>query len=220
MPYRIILTLAVAAVLALPGAAFAREGESGGRQGTTFVPTAPVKHEAEAIAPAETTDSPATGDDNPSAGDDASVGNDDPAGDDNGTTADDPAADDNGQDPILPELAPAFLKRTWRLDAEADGFDADTDQLSVTVDRVRGVSRKLRRFAAELRDADGAVLVTPRTRVTDRDGRVAAAGVADALDQADVVQVTGKVLDPKKWVNDDDDQPLVTVRAKRIRIRR
>ena len=118
--------------------------------------------------------------------------------------------------PGVPELTPAFLRRSWRFAVETDGYDADAHVLSATVDRVLGGPRRARRALA---DVDVAVLVTPTTRVLDADGnRVGADGIAAALDGANDALVTGKPLAKAKWQQDEDGDPVPTLRAKRIAI--
>src|SRR3712207_1064390 len=100
----------------------------------------------------------------------------------------------------LPALHPAFLRRSWRMSFEADGFDAETRVLSASVKGIKGLPRKLRKVRNALRGFDAAILVGPRTRVYDKRGRrVPAAGVAEALEAAEGVDVTGKVAAPKSW---------------------
>src|SRR4051794_23202687 len=212
---RIIITLAAAAALALPGAAFAREGESGG--GSTKTSILPQR-EIEAVDTTEAVENEPTEAGEPTrkaAADDAADTTEDPFGD--------PAGDDNDasadETPILPELAPAFLRRTWRMGASVDNFDAGV--LSATVDRVLKLPRSMRAVRSALSEFDAAILVGDRTRVSGKRGRrLGKAAVAAALDGADQVVVTGKVLAPKSWRTDEDGTPLLTVRAKRIQIKR
>src|SRR4051812_33474063 len=116
---RIIIPLAAAFALALPGAAFAREGESGGSHKIAEAPArgalddgAATEHatETEATEPKEAAEAT-----EPEAGDDRAA-------------ADDNAGADDA--PVLPELHPAFLRRSWKFTASADGFDAETGVLS------------------------------------------------------------------------------------------
>lgn len=218
---RIIIALAAAATLALPGAAFAREGESGGKRQTAVAQpvsgslddAAGPERETEAVEPteaAEPMETKQTGDraERPERAERTK----DETGDDAKTGADDA--------PLVPELAPSFLRRSWKFTASADGFDAEAGVLSATLEKVQGLPKRLRKVRRALADFDAAVLVGPRTRVVGDDGkRLATADVADALDNADEVVVTGKVLAPKSWREDEDGAPLATVRAKRIRVK-
>jgi hypothetical protein len=117
-----------------------------------------------------------------------------------------------------PELAPGFLNRVWRLDAEADAYDAEARVLAVTVTRLLNVPRRFRDDDDAIVDEDTSVLLSPTTRVYDRDGdRVRGADLqAEVLDAADTVRVHGKVLPPDRWRTDEDDQPVPTIRAKRV----
>jgi len=138
---------------------------------------------------------------------------------DDGETTSEPGKGRRGDGaglPGVPELTPAFLRRVWRFSVEADGYDAGAHVLSATVDRVLGGPKRARRALA---DVDVAVLVTPATRVLDADGnRVAADGLATALDDANDAVVTGKPLAKAKWQQDEDGDPVPTLRAKRIAI--
>ena len=66
------------------------------------------------------------------------------------------------------------------------------------------------------RGDDGVVLVGSATRVYAGGKRLAADDVAAALDGADRVRVTGKVLAPAKWEKDEDGDPVPTMRARRV----
>src|SRR3712207_9059129 len=62
----------------------------------------------------------------------------------------------------LPALHPAFLRRSWRMSFEADGFDAETRVLSASVKGIKGLPRKLRKVRNALRGFDAAILVGDR----------------------------------------------------------
>jgi hypothetical protein len=220
LPARLVLFVILAAALALPAAAFAREGESGGGRHTTTLER-PESTEAEKPESAEKPEGTEKSEraEAPEAEVEAEPVNDDAKADDDGNGD---SADDDEQLPLpeLPELHPAFLRRSWKFAMGAYGFNAETKVLSASVERISGLPRKLRRMRTELRDLEAAVTVGPRTRVQDEDGhRVKRADIAAALDGAEDVIVTGKITDPKKWTRDEEGEPIVAVAAKRIRIR-
>lgn len=146
----------------------------------------------------------------------AAPSNDVPVGDE-GTADDDPAAEEEeGLD--LPELSPAFLARTWKLAAEADGFEDGV--LSVTIDHVVGLPAAFADEGDLLESSDAEVLVARGTKVLDARHRPVTrrSRVRRLLDRADEVRVEGKVLDPEDWNTDEDGAAVVTVRAKRITV--
>lgn len=114
-------------------------------------------------------------------------------------------------------LAPAFLNGIWRVTGSGNGF-AD-GVLDFTADRFLGLPRRLAKQDDAFVGNDSRVLVTAGTRVYDADKhRLAGAAEAAALDDADDVVVTGKVVPRAKWLHDEDDVPVPTLRAKRIAI--
>lgn len=114
-----------------------------------------------------------------------------------------------------PAFKPGFLKRAWRFRGEANGF-AD-DVLDVTITRIAGLPKRFRDQDDELIDEFAFVLVGARTRVIDADGdRVRGDARAAALDDANEVKAVGKLLAPDRWRDDEDDEPVPTIRAKRI----
>ena len=112
----------------------------------------------------------------------------------------------------------AFAHRIWRVGGEADGYDADRKALSVVVDQIGGLPRRqARRLKAALAQLD--VLVGAKTRVVDADGhRVTGDAIADALDNADTVTVTGKLAPRTAWTKDEDGDLVPALRALRIKI--
>jgi hypothetical protein len=118
----------------------------------------------------------------------------------------------------MPDFAPGFLNHVWKLDAEVDAYDGDERVLSVTVTRLVNLPKRFRDDDDEIIDADTAVLLSRTTRVYDADGhRVRTAeDQAEALNGAETVRVHGKVVPPQKWRTDEDDQPVPTIRAKRV----
>jgi hypothetical protein len=112
-----------------------------------------------------------------------------------------------------------FQRRVWRLSGEADGYDADRQALSVVVDEVGGLSKRLAGRLQAVLGAQADVLVSARTRVVDADGhRLAGDDVATALDAADSVKVTGKLAARTSWAEDEDGEPVPALRALRIKI--
>jgi len=218
MPARLVLFIVLAAALALPAAAFAREGESGGGRHSTKLerPEATEVETSDAAEKPEGTEK-SEGAEAPEAEVEGEPANDDTQADDGSDAAGD---DEELGLPELPELHPAFLRRSWKMAMGAYGFDADAKVLSASIERISGLPRKLRHAREDLRDLEAAVTVGPRTRVQDERGhRVARADIADALDGAEDVIVLGKVADPKKWTRDEDGEPIVAIAARRIRIR-
>jgi hypothetical protein len=116
---------------------------------------------------------------------------------------------DRGGD--LPRFLPAFANRIWRFTGEANGFD--NGQLDITVGKILNLPKRFRSQDDAIVDQDAIVLVGKATRVFDAEGhRVDGSQLADAND----VRVEGKLLGPKKWVDDEDGNPTTTIRAKRV----
>jgi hypothetical protein len=199
MLFRSILALTAAASLALPAAAVAHRGPG---------------HEGQFAAIAG--DTAATTDQQPEDGAGVTIV-DTPAADD--TPAEDAPAKQERGDRGKRFAFGAFQRRVWRLAGEADGYDADRHALSVVVDEVGGLPK---RQAARLRAALGEqldVLVAAKTRVIGADGeRLTGDAVAQALDAADSVKVTGKLAPRKAWAEDEDGVPVPALRALRIKI--
>jgi len=200
---RIALFFALAAALVAPSAALAHRGGGEDRFGPAPFAAAGVEGDgAQATEPTDATEpvKPA-----------------EPGDDDAAATAD-PDVADAPKRARRDDFTAAFLRRVWRFNVEADGYDADKHVLSTTVVRVLGgAPRKARRALA---DVSADVLVTATTRIVDGDGhRVTGDAIATALDGADTAQVTGKLLPRASWQNDEDGDPVPTVRAKRIRVR-
>lgn len=118
---------------------------------------------------------------------------------------------DKGDDRRAPKFRPSFLNRVWRFEGSADFFEAGV--LGMTVEKVRGLPRRLRDQDDELLDQDALVLVSSRAKVYDAAGKRT---TADALADADRVSVRGKLLPPSKWRDDEDGQSTPTLRAKRV----
>lgn len=119
-----------------------------------------------------------------------------------------------------PRLNPSFLSRVWRLTAEADSYDTAGNVLNVTITKMLNVPRAFRSQDDEIVDQDAYVLFTAKTKVFDRNGRRLSRERAydNALDNADSVTIAGKLVKPSKWEKDEDDNPVTTIRAKRVTI--
>ena len=197
---RSIVALTAAASLALPAAAFAHRGpgQDGRFAATTFEDTAPA---------------PATDDQQP-ADTTSGVTVVDTPGTDDGQPAEDTPRRNRGKAFAFGALG----RRVWRVGGEADGYDADRKALTVVVDDIGGLPRRqAKRLQAALAQLD--VLVGPKTRVVDADGhRVTGDAIADALDNADSVKVTGKLAPRKSWTEDEDGVLVPALRALRIKV--
>jgi hypothetical protein len=197
---RSILALAAVASLALPAAASAHRGPGHeGRFGaTTFEDAAPAPTSDDQQPSDTTSDVPVV---------------DAPATEDEQPTEETPRRKRGKAFAFGP-----FAHRVWRVGGEADGYDADRKALSVVVDEIAGLPRRqAKRLKAALAQLD--VLVGPKTRVVDADGhRVTGDAIADALDNADAVTVTGKLAPRKAWTEDEDGELVPAMRALRIRI--
>jgi hypothetical protein len=119
-----------------------------------------------------------------------------------------------------PPLKPAFMKRVWRLSADADSYDGASNTLNVTVSKIHNLPKRLRSQDDDIVDQDADVIFTKKTKVYDADGkRLRTEGSYDvALDEAESVSVTGKILPQSKWNKDEDGTPVTTLRAKRVTI--
>lgn len=118
-----------------------------------------------------------------------------------------PQGDDDGGD-----FAPSFLSRVWKFVGEVDGYESG--KLSMTIGKVLNLPKKFRDQDDELVDEDAIVLVS-KARVIDEDGERVS---KSALDDAEDVRVQGKLLPKAKWEKDEDDQPVATIRAKKVYI--
>jgi hypothetical protein len=119
-----------------------------------------------------------------------------------------------------PPLKPAFMKRVWRLSADADSYDGASNTLNVTVSKIYNLPKRFRSQDDDIVDQDADVIFTRKTKVYDSDGkRLRTEGSYDtALDEAKSVSVTGKMLPQSKWNEDEDGSPVTTLRAKRVTI--
>jgi len=114
----------------------------------------------------------------------------------------------------LPVLPASAYARVLVFRADADGYDSG--RLSITVRRITGLTKALKEdFNDAVDEQDGIVLVGKTVKVVDRKGRKLK---HSALDDADSVSVTGKLLRPSQWKDDEDGNPVPTIRAKRITV--
>jgi hypothetical protein len=114
----------------------------------------------------------------------------------------------------VPTLERGFLNRVWKFEGEADGYEDGV--LSITLSKILNVPKKMADQDDELVDQDTLVLVGSRTRVYDGNKPVRERKEASELASAENVRVQGKMLPPSKWRKDEDDQPVPTIRAKKV----
>lgn len=110
-----------------------------------------------------------------------------------------------------PDFARGFLSRVWKFVGEADAYE--DGRLSMTVARILNLPRRFRTQDDEIVDEDATVLVG-RARVYQDGRRVPKERLADAEN----VRVHGKLLPTGRWVEDEDGQPVTTIRAKKVYI--
>jgi hypothetical protein len=118
-----------------------------------------------------------------------------------------------GDDQKTAEFRSAFINRVWKFRGSSSSFDSGV--LNMTVEKILNLPRKFRDQDDDVLDQDAYVLVNSKTKIFDADGHRVA---QSALDDADSVVVEGKLLRPAKWKQDEDDTPVITIRAKRIHI--
>lgn len=118
-----------------------------------------------------------------------------------------------GDDHEALEFRPGFLNRVWKFRGSSSSYEAGV--LNMTVEKLLNLPKKFRDQDDSVLDQDAFVLVGPKTKVFDADRkRVPLSALADA----DAVVVEGKLLKPAKWREDEDETPVITIRAKRIYI--
>ena len=203
MTLRIAALAVTLAALAVPASAAAHDGERAPCPQLTAPRTERPACPAAPDAAAEK--APATGDD--------------ATGTDAGDAGTEPVRKPKraAEDTTPGELT-ALTRRTWRFSGEANGF-AD-GVLSATIDKVAGLSKRAARRLGGLLGEQALVLVGPRTRVVSADGeRLTGDEAAAALDAADAVRVTGKLLAKAAWRTDEDGEAVPTVRAARVEVR-
>lgn len=116
-----------------------------------------------------------------------------------------------------PSVSAGFVNRIWRIRGLANGYEAGV--LDFTASRFARVPKRFRDDDDAFVGVDSRVIVTAKTRVYDEDGdRVTGTTRDAALDLADTVVVIGKVRPKPKWQRDEDDVPVPTLNAKRIKI--
>jgi hypothetical protein len=114
----------------------------------------------------------------------------------------------------VPTLERGFLNRVWKFEGEADGYEDGV--LSMTLSKILNLPKRMGGQDDELVDQDTLVLVGSRTRVYDANELVRERREAAELASAEHVRVQGKMLPPSKWRKDEDDQPVPTIRAKKV----
>lgn len=103
-----------------------------------------------------------------------------------------------------------FLNRVWKFEVEIDSLDAD--ELDVTLNKVLNLTKRFADQDDDLVDQAAIVLIGKKTKIIE-DGKRATRA---ELDNADLARVQGKLLPPKKWRKDEDDQETPTIRAKKV----
>lgn len=112
----------------------------------------------------------------------------------------------------LPQFVRGFITRVWKFIGEVDYYDAG--EMGMTVGKILNVPRKWRTQDDDLLDQDATVLVSNRARVFQDGKRVS----RDQLDAANDVRAHGKLLRPAQWREDEDGNPVPTIRAKKVYI--
>lgn len=113
------------------------------------------------------------------------------------------------QDGGAPGFMGGFLNRVWKFHV---GIDAATEgKLGVTIERVLNLPKRFASQDDELIDQDAIVLIGSGLRVFRGNERVPLSELKDANE----ARIQGKLLPPQKWANDEDDQPVPTIRAKK-----
>ena len=132
---------------------------------------------------------------------------------------DDPApGGDKAGEHGRPSLMGGFLSRVWRFNADADSYDAATNTLNVTVSKILNLPKRFKAQDDGIVDQDADVVFTKATKVFDAEGKRlrTESGYDAALDAAESVAVTGKIIPQAKWNKDEDGSPVTTIRAKRV----
>ncbi len=125
-----------------------------------------------------------------------------------------------GEEHRAPSLKAGFVSRVWRFSADADSYDGASNTLNVTVTKIFNLPKRFNSQDNDIVDQDADVIFTKKTKVYDAEGkRVRTEGRYDvALDDAESVSVTGKIIPQSKWNKDEDGSPVTTIRAKRVTI--
>lgn len=114
-----------------------------------------------------------------------------------------------GPDQGAPGFNAGFLNRVWKFHVVIDS--ASEGRLSVTLERVLNLPKRLADQDDELLDQDAIVLIGSGLRVFRGTQRVPLSELGDAEE----ARIQGKLLPPAKWANDEDEQPVPTIRAKK-----
>ncbi len=110
-----------------------------------------------------------------------------------------------------------FLNRVWTMLGEANGYEDGV--LNITLEKILNLPKKMADQDDALVDQDAYVVIAKTTKVYGKSGEEIEKGaLAKALDTAKGVRVRGKLMPKAKWRNDEDDQPVPTIRAKKIYI--
>ena len=107
------------------------------------------------------------------------------------------------EDGCLPAFVRRFITRVWKFVGEVDYYEEGV--LSMTMHKILNLPRKWRTQDDDLIDQDTTVLVGERVE-------------RGALDAANDVRVHGKLLRPFRWHEDEDGEPVPTIRAKKVYI--
>jgi hypothetical protein len=111
-------------------------------------------------------------------------------------------------------LPASAFTRVLTVKIDVDGYEGG--RISATIASVQGLSKTLQHDFNELvDDRDAIVLVSSDVKVRDQRGRRVSRA---RLDDADTASVKGKLLRPGQWREDDDGNPVPTVRAKQVTI--
>lgn len=116
--------------------------------------------------------------------------------------------------PAAPTLSPAFLARHWRF-ATTVITPPSGGTFSVSIDRVLGAPRALRRMSRDLEGMEARIVIYPGTRfVCEQESRCD----SHALEADGEVTIAGKLAPVADWRVDEDGTPIPTILAKRVRI--
>jgi hypothetical protein len=111
-------------------------------------------------------------------------------------------------------FAPAFFSRNWKVLGEV--LLTDTLQgkrvIDFNVTKLINPPKHLKDEGKEVADQGALVIVGPKVAITEDGDRITFAD----LDPDDKIVVTGKFLRNEKWLEDEDGDPVPTIRAKRI----
>ena len=115
------------------------------------------------------------------------------------------------------EYKKGFLNRVWTILGESNGFDAGV--LNITLEKILNLPKKMADQDDNLVDQDAYVVISKTTKVYDKAGEEVDKGAFNkVLDKAKNVKVRGKLMPEAKWSKDEDDQPVPTIRAKKVYI--